>query len=130
MFSAGLAGVLALAASAGAVPSASSVQIDFEQSNCLQLPLLRQIRFFVQLANKGDSAGAFRTDVHFAWLGERGGWKVSPAVLDARQLRVGAHARKLFYVDLHADRTKIVACGLRISASSAIRRIRALKSSP
>ena len=124
MVVAGLAAALVLAGTAGGSAKAASVRIDFRHSNCLQLQDLRLVRFFVQLVNVGDSAGAFRSDVHFSWLQGKGGWKDSLSVLKGGQLGVGAHSRKLYYIDLHADPSKrITACGLRIGSTSAVHRI-------
>jgi hypothetical protein len=128
---AGLAGALVLAGTAGASPNAANVRIDFRHSNCLQLRDLRQVRFFVQLVNIGDSAGAFRSDVHFTWLQAKGGWKDALSVLKGGQLDAGAHSRKLYYIDLRADPTRrITACGLRILGTSAVHRIRVLVNAP
>ncbi len=121
---AGLAGALVLAGTAGAGSNAANVRIDFRHSNCLQLRDLRLVRFFVQLVNVGDSAGAFRSDVHFTWLHAKGGWKDSLSVLKGGQLGVGAHSRKLYYIELHADPSRrIMACGLRIGSASAVHRV-------
>jgi hypothetical protein len=131
MVMAGLAGVLVLAATAAATPNAAIVRIDFRHSNCLQVPDLRQVRFFVELVNPGDSPGAFRSDIHFAWLQVKGGWKEALSVLKGGQLRVGAHSRKLYYIDLTADPAKLItACGVRIGSSSAVHHIRVLVPRP
>jgi hypothetical protein len=128
---AGLAGVLLLAATAGASRNAAHVRIDLQHSDCLQVPDLRQVRFFVELVNTGVSAGAFGSDIHFTWLQIRGGWKDSLSTLKAGQLRVPAHSRTLYYIDLRADPTKLItACGLRIGSSPALRRIRVLVHAP
>ncbi len=128
---AGLAGVLVLVATAGASPNAANVRIDFQHSNCLQVPDLKQVRFFVQLVNSGDSAGAFGSNIHFAWLQIKGGWKDSLSTLEGRQLRVPARSGKLYYTDLRADPTKLItACGLKIGTSPAIHRLRVLVHAP
>jgi hypothetical protein len=127
MVAAGLAGVLLLAATAGASPNAANIRIDLRHSDCLQVPDLRQVRFFVQLVNTGVSAGAFGSDIHFTWLQIKGGWKDSASTLKGGQLRVPAHSGTLYYIDLRADPTKLItACGLRIGSSRAIRRVRVL----
>ena len=127
MVVAGLAGILVLAATAGASPNAANLRIDFQHSNCLQVPDLKQIRFFVQLVNTGDSAGALRSDIHFVWLQIKGGWKEALSLLKGGQLRVGAHSRKLYYIDLRIAPTKLITgCGLRIGDSPAVHRIRVL----
>ena len=127
----GLAGVLVLAATAGASPNAANVRIDLQHSNCLQVPDLRQVRFFVQLANTGNSAGPSRSDIHFVWLQIKGGWKNSLSSLKGGQLRVAARSGTLYYIDLHADPTKLItACGLRIGSSPAVHRIRVLVHAP
>ena len=131
MVVAGLAGVLVLAATAGASPNAANVRIDFRHSNCLQVPDLKQIRFLVQLVNTGDSAGAFGSNIHFSWLQIKGGWKDSLSTLKGGQLRVPAHSGTLYYIDLRADPTKsITACGLRIGTSPAVHRIGVLVHAP
>jgi hypothetical protein len=131
MVVAGLGGALVLAATAGASPNAANVRIDFQHSNCLQVPDLKQVRFLVQLVNTGDSAGAFGSDIHFTWMQTKGGWKDSLSTLKGGQLRVPAHSRTLYYIDLRADPTKsIIACGLKIGSSQAIHRIRVLVQAP
>jgi hypothetical protein len=129
MVVAGVAGALVLAGTAGASLNAANVRIDFRHSNCLQLQDLRLVRFFVQLVNTGDSAGALRADVHFTWLRAKGGRKDSLNVLKGGQLGVGAHSRKLYYIELRADPTqRITACGVRIGNSSTVHRIGVLVS--
>jgi hypothetical protein len=130
---AGLGGVLAVAATAGAARNVASVRIDFRHSNCLHVPDLRQVRFLVQLVNTGDSAGAFGSNIHFSWLHGpiKAGWKDSPSILKGGQLRVPPHAGTLYYIDLRADPTKpITACGLRIGSSPALHRIGVLVRAP
>jgi hypothetical protein len=126
-----LAGALVLAATAGASPNAANVRIDYQHSNCLQVPDLKQIRFLVQLVNTGDSAGAFGSNIRFTWLQIKGGWKDSLSTLKGGQLRVPAHSGSLYYIDVRADPTKLItACGLRIGSSPAIHRIRVLVHAP
>ena len=127
MVVAGLAGLLGAAATAGASPNAANVRVDFQHSNCLQVPGLRQVRFFVELINTGDSAGALRSDIHFEWLGIKGGWKEALNLLKGGQLRVGPHSRKLYYIELRtAPSPPITACGLRIGGLPAVHRIQVL----